>query len=557
MGDEEFNAEDAESESDDNSEDLIADDAENDDLSSELLDIDIVHDDKIYTEDAPRWLISRDDDIEFDVMQHYEQWEQDKLENGDNEQNADGFFESILEKYGTKRAVDPEEDKINKNDKYNLNDQFIDDGDCFDDHRVQTVIGGFFIARGHVDVIRSRPNSPKRSKKKQKIATTTSTADIPEKFLKTIRKIEETVKAHQDVMSHVVNDRFMHGIVSNEQKYKKHWIKEEETKENDATMTHSKQTIDTYKALLNILLEFDTHLLRENPPLSNKIKKAIYRQLSEIFEYDIHESLTKQQNNFEELLNWFSFDWFDDLNEDRKSQKMKWRILYLEMIKKRAKARFHGRMKKNQSKEKNEAFIIPWDAIIDVIFLLTCYGMEIAAINDYDMDASKNRDFESFRCSINKNLEKEATAVQIIDIEERFDAHKKKPFEFAKHCYSYLVSQRIKEQLKTPKKRKKKIANKSKKKSVAPIDLTMQITPKQSSSSTPNRNGLRLPSLETNQLQMNEDEMNGYDQQPLLACNEKHPSTTNSAQSLSSNNDNDVIDLTQTEVHSSNNSLDS
>merc|ERR1712228_557828 len=117
------------------------------------------------------------------------------------------------------------------------------------------------------------------------------------------------------------------------------------------------------------------------------------------------------------------------------------------------------------------------------------------------------------------------------------------------------------EQLKTPKKRKKKIPNKSKKKSVAPIDLTMQITPKQSLSSTPNRNGLRLPSLETTQLQMNEDEMNGYDQS-LLACNEKHPSTTNSAQSSSSNNDNnDVIDLTQTEVasaaHSSNNSLDS
>merc|ERR1712228_777938 len=117
------------------------------------------------------------------------------------------------------------------------------------------------------------------------------------------------------------------------------------------------------------------------------------------------------------------------------------------------------------------------------------------------------------------------------------------------------------------------MGNKSKKKSVAPIDLTMQITPKQSLSSTPNRNGLRLPSLETTQLQMNEDEMNGYDQS-LLACNvcnahflsknefyqhfqEKHPSTTNSAQSLSSNNDNDVIDLTQTEVHSSNNSLDS
>ena len=95
-------------------------------------------------------------------------------------------------------------------------------------------------------------------------------------------------------------------------------------------------------------------------------------------------AFTQQQNNFERLLNWFSFDWYDDTNEERKNEKMNWRILYLEMIKKRAKARLHGKLnkvKKSQSKEnKDLPIVIPWDAIIPVIFLLTCYGMEIAAI---------------------------------------------------------------------------------------------------------------------------------------------------------------------------------
>merc|ERR1739845_258366 len=128
------------------------------------------------------------------------------------------------------------------------------------------------------------------------------------------------------------------------------------------------------------------------------------------------------------------------------------------MVKKRARALFHGKLrkaKKNQNKEENASFVIPWDVIVPVMFLLTCYGMELAAItikicSDNDLDASVNRDLDSFRCSINKCLEKETPAVEIVDIERRLNEYKKQPFASPDYCYSHLIAQRIKS--KKPKK---------------------------------------------------------------------------------------------------------
>ena len=71
---------------------------------------------------------------------------------------------------------------------------------------------------------------------------------------------------------------------------------------------------------------------------------------------------------------------------------MNWRILHLQMIQKRAKGRFSGKMKRTNSRQRENKsseedatssgmkFVIPWDVIMSDLFLITSYGMEIAAI---------------------------------------------------------------------------------------------------------------------------------------------------------------------------------
>ena len=98
----------------------------------------------------------------------------------------------------------------------------------------------------------------------------------------------------------------------------------------------------------------------------------------------------QQQTNFEELLNWFSFDWYDEPDEDMKTKKMEWRLKFLDRPRKRAKGRFTSRLRKEmkskagngEKKEKNvlNPNDVPWDEIIPEIFNLTTFDMERAAL---------------------------------------------------------------------------------------------------------------------------------------------------------------------------------
>ena len=106
--------------------------------------------------------------------------------------------------------------------------------------------------------------------------------------------------------------------------------------------------------------------------------------------FSICSCIIQQQTNFEELLNWFSFDWYDEPDEDMKTKKMEWRLKFLDRPRKRAKGRFTSRLRKEmkskagngEKKEKNvlNPIDVPWDEIIPEIFNLTTFDMERAAL---------------------------------------------------------------------------------------------------------------------------------------------------------------------------------
>ena len=109
----------------------------------------------------------------------------------------------------------------------------------------------------------------------------------------------------------------------------------------------------------------------------------------------------QQQGNFETLLDWFTHDWFDDDNDERRGNKMNWRLLYLKNIKKRSKARFNSKLnnvrkkegnkssdkessdkqtKKDSMQKKYKPSDVPWDTIVPEIFILTVLSMDEASI---------------------------------------------------------------------------------------------------------------------------------------------------------------------------------
>ena len=93
-------------------------------------------------------------------------------------------------------------------------------------------------------------------------------------------------------------------------------------------------------------------------------------------------------------MDWFTFDWYDDTDHKRQSEKYNWRVLYLEQVKVRAKARFNNKLNNIRKKKTNVGttnkkdtqqmkFLssdIPWDNIMPDIFLMTSFCMEIAVI---------------------------------------------------------------------------------------------------------------------------------------------------------------------------------
>eukprot|EP01083_Nonionella_stella_P218350 783066_1 len=499
--DEDFNADEEEEEDDESgehSEDIAGDDDESDYLYSELADIDIVCDSKIYTEEAPRWITFTEDGTEFNVENAYQNWEHDKQQfgtiysdgedgdddmndNNNNEDNGADFFTTLLNKYGAKQREDPEKDKIQKKGgDYKLDDAFIDDGDCFEQNGAETVFEGFFIARGHIDIKNPKKKSKPKPNKKPP-------ADIPKTYQIEIEKIKNALHAHSEVLVHLRKQRYMKGVISNKEMYLKFGglNMEEETKQVEV----EENMIEIYRSLLVMLLDFDTMLLREKP--SSAVKQAIYVALASEFEYDTGESFRKQQQNFEDLLNWFSYDWYDDTDDVMRGKKMNWRILFLDIFKNRAKARFHNKLNKvrketiSKAEKTNKSGTykpadIPWDLIVSDIFLMTCYAMESAAVLGNDMDDAAHECHMQLRDSISKYLEGGANDIAMSDIETRYNEQTKKAFTHPSYCYSYLVVQRIKEmkrKTKKPRKTPKKTPKKAKstpqpKKPVVDVDLT-------------------------------------------------------------------------------------
>ena len=195
-------------------------------------------------------------------------------------------------------SQDPEKDQMKKSkmDEYKLDDDFIDDGDCFQQNGVETVHPGFFIARGHIDVKKpfsSAQSSASKSKPRRRRVIQRELPDVPQTYQQKIQQISDAVRAHQDIMRYVANDMFMDGINNNPEKYRK--FDTEENKENynnKERVQHEAKIVDTYSSLLSLLLEFDTELLRQED-MSSKMRHAIYRELAQIFEWDADQSARK------------------------------------------------------------------------------------------------------------------------------------------------------------------------------------------------------------------------------------------------------------------------
>eukprot|EP01084_Bolivina_argentea_P249143 416947_1 len=266
----------------------------------------------------------------------------------------------------------------------------------------------------------------------------------------------------------------------------KHIVLSEDKKDendNDNEMI-DKRIVNVYNKLLMMLLELDTMILREksNNNISEQVKKSIYYELACICGYDPNVSSKKQKVKIEDLLNWYSYDWYD-CEDEIQSKKINWRSLFLSVIKNRAKARFHVKMNKKRKTEgienKKEKLAskfdnsdIPWDEIANDIFRMTCYAMETAAINDTDIDASRKQQFISLKDSISKYLVNGVEGITVDDIEQYYNAQKNQPFPTSNHCYSYLITQRIKEGLRVNKKNKKSSKKHKKSKDKSVVDLT-------------------------------------------------------------------------------------
>lgn len=216
-------------------------------------------------------------------------------ENDDNRITKEGFFNNLLSKYTQKEKVEE-----NENQKtYDLNDKFIDDGDCFEQNGVKTVHSGFFIAKGHIDVTRPHSNvSPLASKpkpKSRKYQPKAPLPDVPQVYQEKIERIRDAVNSSQTEMQYIYQDRFMNGITKNKPDYMKHYNFNSTARQSDIFINenyeirNNAKTISTYSSLLLVLLEFDTEVLRDSD-LSAKLKSAIYNALSQVFQWDADAS---------------------------------------------------------------------------------------------------------------------------------------------------------------------------------------------------------------------------------------------------------------------------
>ena len=285
---------------------------------------------------------------------NYEQWEQDKMDNGgiiysddsdndnlnsntntnSNTNHRDNnpaqspaeqpdFFAGLLAKYASSQIIaDPEEDQVNKGkgrNEYDLNDSFVNDEDCFEQKGVTTVHRGFFIARGHIDVIRPNvPTSPEsklgNNKKKRHKSTKKASKPkepIPDAIHKEIEPIRVAVQSHGEVMGIVMSDRFMNGMTTKKEEYmnilneiiSKSKSKSNSKKEDGMAFVnlngplrlsgssgtvHSVEVRNTYRSLLTLLMEFDISLQgKESKEMGSPLKYSIYGELAAIFGWDV------------------------------------------------------------------------------------------------------------------------------------------------------------------------------------------------------------------------------------------------------------------------------
>ena len=225
-------------------------------------------------------------------------------ENDDNRLTKEGFFNNLLSKYTQRLSQDPDKDKDKENDKnaksekYDLSDKFIDDGDCFEQNGVRTVHSGFFIAKGNIDVIRPHSNisSPTKPKaKSRRYQPKTKLPDVPRVYQEKIERIRDAIKHSKDEMEPIYRDRFMNGITKNKSEYMKFYNFKSKHRQTDIfinqnyDIVHNEKVLKLYSSLLLVLLEFDTEVLRDSD-LNAKLKSAIYKELSQVFEWNADES---------------------------------------------------------------------------------------------------------------------------------------------------------------------------------------------------------------------------------------------------------------------------
>merc|ERR1712083_322336 len=183
-----------------------------------------------------------------------------------------------------------------------------------------------------------------------------------------------------------------------------------------------------------MLMEFDCRLQGAvGKDLGSKLKYAVYGELARLFGYDTDQKGLRQQQSFEELLNWFTFDWYDEPDEILKTKKMEWRVKFLDRPKKRSRHRFISKLRAEmgkkggnakrgaEAKDKESKAVlspedIPWDKFNSEIYNLTSFEMERAALKSNDMDEAAHALHTSLQQSIAEYLVDGKTAVTMHDI---------------------------------------------------------------------------------------------------------------------------------------------